>query len=72
VEAVTRSVRLGNDADDVTEFITSLPEATKLFAGKPDDKVAAAVEALRNALQSHARSGGVVMHETAWLASARK
>jgi SAM-dependent methyltransferase len=72
VEEVTRPVRLGDDADDVTEFITSLPEATKLFANKPNEKVAAAIDALRNALKPHAGADGVVMHETAWLASARR
>jgi SAM-dependent methyltransferase len=72
LEVVTRPVRLGDDADDVTTFITSLPEATKLFADKPEEKVAAAIEALRAALAPHARPGGVVLNETAWLASARR
>ena len=72
LEAVTRPVRLGDDADDVTRFITSLPEATKLFAGKPKEHVAAAIDALRDSLAPHARSSGVIMHETAWLALACK
>jgi hypothetical protein len=72
LEAVTRPVRLGDDADDVTRFITSLPEATKLFAGKPKENVAAAIDGLRDSLAPHARSSGVIMKETAWLASAHK
>jgi SAM-dependent methyltransferase len=72
LEAVTRPVRLGDDADDVTTFITSLPEATKLSTGKPEEKVAAAIQALRDALAPHAGPGGVVLNETAWLASARR
>jgi hypothetical protein len=72
LQAVTRPVRLGDDADDVTTFITSLPEATKLFADKPEVKVVAAIDALRQALEPHARPGGIVLNETAWLASARR
>jgi SAM-dependent methyltransferase len=72
LEVVTRPVRLGDDANDVTTFITSLPEAIKLFADKPEQNVAAAIEALRDALAPHARPEGVVLNETAWLASARR
>jgi SAM-dependent methyltransferase len=72
LEAVTKSIRLGDDADDVVAFITSLREGRELFAGKPEAKVAAAVGALREALNRYAGPGGVVMNETAWLASARR
>jgi SAM-dependent methyltransferase len=72
VEAVTRPIRLGDDADDVTGFITSLPEAANLFRGQPEEKVTAATDALKEALVPHARPDGVIMNETAWLASARK
>jgi hypothetical protein len=37
------------------------------FAGKPEDKVAAAVDAIREALTPHAGSDGVVMDARAWL-----
>jgi SAM-dependent methyltransferase len=72
LEAVTRPIRLGDDADDVVAFITSLREGRALFAGKPEAKVAAAVGALREALNRYAGPAGVVMNETAWLASARR
>jgi len=72
LEAVTKPIRLGDDADDVVVFITSLREGRELFAGKPEAKVAAAVSALREALNRYAGPGGVVMNETAWLASARR
>jgi len=45
LEAVTKPIRLGDDADDVVAFITSLREGRELFAGKPEAKVAAAVGA---------------------------
>jgi hypothetical protein len=63
---------MGDDAEDVTALITSLPEARQLFAGKPQDKVAAAIDALRQALVPYAGADGVVMNETAWLASAHR
>ncbi len=72
VQAVTRPIRLGDDADDVVAFITSLREGRELFAGKPEASVAAAVDALREAVKRFAGPGGVVMNETAWLASAHR
>jgi SAM-dependent methyltransferase len=72
LQAVTRPIRMGDNAEDVTAFITSLPEARQLFAGKPQDKVAAAIDALRQALVPYAGADGVVMNETAWLASAHR
>jgi SAM-dependent methyltransferase len=72
LEAITRPVRIGDDVDDVTAFITSLPEARQVFDGKPGDKVAAAVEALRDGFAPHARPDGVVVNQTAWLAAARR
>jgi hypothetical protein len=70
--AVTKPICLGDDSDDVVEFITSLKEGRELFVGKPEAKVAAAVDALREALNRYAGPTGVVMNETAWLASARR
>jgi hypothetical protein len=52
-------------------FITSLEVRGELFAGKPEDKVAAAVEATREALALYAGAEGVVTNGTAWLMSAR-
>jgi hypothetical protein len=63
---------MGDDAEDVAAFITSLPEAKQLFAGKPRDKIAAATHSLREALEPYAGTTGVVMNETAWLAAAHR
>ncbi len=72
LQAVTKPIRLGDHADDVVAFITSLREGRALFAGKPEAKVAAAVDALREAVNRYAGPEGVVMNETAWLASAHR
>jgi hypothetical protein len=42
------------------------------FAGKPGDKVAAAVDAIREALRPHAGPDGVVMDARAWLVLAHR
>ena len=52
VEKITRSARFGNDIDDVVDYITSLPESRQLFAGQPDEKIAAAIDALREGFAS--------------------
>jgi SAM-dependent methyltransferase len=73
LEAITRPMRIGDDVDDVTEFITSLELVRDLlFAGKPEDKVAAAIAAAREAVAPYAGPDGVVMNATAWLATARR
>jgi len=71
-EAITRPIRIGDNVDDVTAFITSLPESHQLFKGKPEANVAAAVEALRAGFAPYAGPDGVVLNESAWLASARR
>jgi SAM-dependent methyltransferase len=70
IEAVTRSMRMGDDVDDVVELITSLDQTKALFAGQPAGKVAAAVDALRQGFSPYDGPDGVVMNGTAWLASA--
>jgi SAM-dependent methyltransferase len=72
LEAITRPVRIGDDVADVTAFITSLPEAQQVFEGKPAKNVAAAVDALRAGFAPYARPDGVVVNDSAWLASARR
>ncbi len=72
LEAVTRPMRIGDDLDDTVDFINSLEETRELFAGKPEDKAAAAVEAAREALAPYAGAEGVVTNGTAWLALARR
>jgi hypothetical protein len=63
---------MGDDVDDLTAFITSLPESQRLFSGKPAENVAAAVAALREGFAPRARPDGVVVKGSAWLASPRR
>ena len=72
LEAIDRPIRIGDNVDDVADFITSLPEGQQLLAGKPDDKVAAAVDALREGFAPYAGPDGVIVNDAAWLASARR
>ena len=72
LESVTRPHRVGDDVDDVVAFITALDESRALFAGKPEDKVAVAVDAIRDALTPYAGPDGVVMDATAWLVAAHR
>jgi SAM-dependent methyltransferase len=72
IDAVVRPVRLGDNVEDVAAFITSLPEGRHLLAGKPDEQVAAAVQALKMAFRHHAGPQGVIVDESAWLATARR
>ncbi len=72
LEAVVRPIRIGDNVDDVATFITSLPEGQQLLAGKPDDKVAAAVDALKEGFAPYATPDGVIVNDSAWLASARR
>jgi SAM-dependent methyltransferase len=70
LETVTRPQRIGDDVDDAVGFILSLPESRQLFAGAPEDAVAAAVAAVRAAFAPYTGAEGVVLDGTAWLVSA--
>ena len=72
LETVTRPVRIGHDLDDAAGFTMSLPQGQQLFAGAPENEVAAAVAALRAAYAPYAGAHGVVMHATAWLVSTHR
>lgn len=72
LDAVTRPHRVGADVDDVVSFITSLDETKALFAGKPQDRVAAAIRGMGEALAPYACPEGVVTDGTAWLVWARR
>jgi SAM-dependent methyltransferase len=72
IEAITLPVRFGDDVEDVVSFITSLPESRQLFEGKPDEKVAGAINALREGFAPYARPEGIMVTDSAWLASARR
>jgi SAM-dependent methyltransferase len=72
IEAITRPMRIGDDADDAVAFITSQAVVRDcLFAGKPESQVSAAVAAARAALAPYAGLDGVVMNGGAWLVSVR-
>lgn len=72
LEDVTRPMRIGDDVDDTVAFITSLEETRELFASKPEDNVAAAVDAARKALAPYSGPEGVVTNGTAWLVTAHR
>jgi SAM-dependent methyltransferase len=72
LQAVDRTVRIGNDVDGVADFITSLPESQQLFRGQPESKIAAAIDALREGFAPYAGPDGVLVNGSAWLASARR
>lgn len=73
IEPVTAPMRIGEDVDDALTFITSQPLVRDdLFAGKPDDKVTAAVNAARAALTPYEQPHGLVMNGGAWLVSAHR
>jgi SAM-dependent methyltransferase len=72
IEAITRPMWLGEDAEDVIRFFTSLDIVREWFAGKPQDKVDLAIDAVQEALGPYAGPQGIVMTGTAWLLSARR
>jgi SAM-dependent methyltransferase len=72
LETVTRPQRIGADVDDAVGFVLSLPESQQLFAGAPEDTVAAAAAAIGAAFTPHAGADGVVLNASAWLVSARR
>jgi len=72
LEAITRPMVMGADAEDVAAMVAATPQARDLFAGQPEAKVAGAIAALREAFAPYARPEGVVMSGTAWLLTARR
>lgn len=73
IQETTKPMRIGDDADDAIAFITSLELVQDdLFAGKPEDKVRAAVDAAREALRAYETPQGVMMQGGAWLVTARR
>lgn len=72
IEAITKPMWMGDDAEDVTTFFTSLEIVREWFGGKPQEKVDAAIDAVREALAPYVGPQGVVMSGTAWLLTARR
>lgn len=69
---MTRPQRIATDVDDAVGFIMSLPETQQMFAGAPDDMMAATTAAVRVAFAPHARPDGIVVNASAWLVSAHR
>jgi SAM-dependent methyltransferase len=72
LESITRPMRTGSDVEDTVAFFESTDIARRLMADAPPGKVAAALEAIRDALVPHVGDEGVVLNGTAWLVTARK
>jgi hypothetical protein len=72
LESVTRPQRIGDHVEDAVGFVLSLPESRRLFAGLPEDTVAAAAAAVGAAFTPHAGAGGVVLNASAWRVSAHR
>jgi len=72
IEAITKPMWMGDDAEDVTTFFTSLEIVREWFSDKPQEKVDAAIDAVREALGPYVGPRGVVMSGTAWLLTARR
>jgi SAM-dependent methyltransferase len=72
VEAIVRTMRMGDDLADVVGFVTSLEQTKQLFAGEPAERVSAVVDALRTGFAPFVGPEGVVMRGTAWLATASR
>jgi hypothetical protein len=70
VEPVTRPQLIADDPDDAVKFVLSLPESQQLFDGVPDDVIAKATEALKDAYVQYTSSLGVVTDASAWLVTA--
>jgi SAM-dependent methyltransferase len=71
IDAITRPMLMGNDADDVAAMVAATPQSKALFADQPTPKIEAAIAGLRDAFAPYARPEGVVMKGTAWLLTAR-
>ncbi len=73
IDETTQPMRIGDDVDDALAFFQSVPFVRDAVADAPPDRVAAALEAAREALVPYAGPEGVVMNENhAWLVTARR
>jgi len=72
LESAGRPMRVGDDVDDTVTFFQSTDIAHRLMADAPEDKVAAALDSIREALVPYAVDEGVVLNGTAWLVTARR
>jgi SAM-dependent methyltransferase len=72
VEGATDSLWMGIDADDVTSFLAADALGRRLLEGKEEARVAAALDAVRESLQTHLGTDGVRLNGRYWVVSAHK
>ena len=72
LETLTRPFRIGRTIGEAVNFILSLPESKRLFAGAPQDTIDAAATALHAGFAPYAAEQGVVTEATAWLVTAHR
>jgi SAM-dependent methyltransferase len=72
LETLTQPFRIGRTIGEAVNFILSLPESKRLFAGAPQDTIDAAATALHAGFAPHAAEQGVVTEATAWLVTAHR
>ena len=69
LEGVSRAHRVGDDVRMWSRSSPPLMSPRPCFAGRPEDKVAAAVDTIREALTLYAGPDVVALDATAWLVS---
>jgi SAM-dependent methyltransferase len=72
VEEATDSLWMGIDADDVTSFMAADALGRRLLEGKEEAKVAVALDAVRESLQTHVGTDGVRLNGQYWVVTAHK
>ncbi len=72
LQTLTQPVRIGRTIGEAVNFILSLPESKRLFAGAPQDTIDAAATALYSGFAPYAGGQGVMMDATAWLVTAHR
>lgn len=72
LQAVTRPVRLADDAAGAAELMFRLPQIEPVLAGLSEAEVGAVRAALRDAFTAYEGPNGAVLDGTAWLVQARR
>jgi SAM-dependent methyltransferase len=73
ISELIRPMRVGDDVEDALAFFQSVPFVHDVIDAAPPDRLAAALDAAREALVPYDGSGGVVMENNgAWLVSAQR
>jgi SAM-dependent methyltransferase len=72
VQDATDGLWMGIDADDVTSFMAADALGRRLLEGKEEANVAAALDAVRESLRTHAGGDGVRLNGQYWVVTAHK